>query len=89
LSGTREGVINEIKSWLKDDNQPNILWIRGSPGAGKTTISSSIAAKHRCARFFFQRDVASLRDPGFVWRTIAMFDHYPSAAGSGLRYDII
>src|SRR5580704_17654673 len=71
MDGTREDVLNVIDIWIKDFDKPNILWIYGSPGAGKTTISSTIASKYSCAKFFFRRDVAQLRDPTRIWRSVA------------------
>jgi hypothetical protein len=71
MDGTRRDVLDVIDTWLTDPDQPNILWIRGSPGAGKTTISSTVASKYPCARFFFRRDIAHLRGPMPVWRCVA------------------
>jgi hypothetical protein len=71
MDGTRQDVLDVIDSWLTDLDKPNILWIRGSPGAGKTTISSTLASKYPSAKFFFRRDVAHLRGPTPVWRCLA------------------
>ncbi len=49
-----------------------MLWISGAPGAGKSTISTSIVEKHKCARFFVKRSATEeLRNPRAIWRTIA------------------
>jgi hypothetical protein len=71
MDGTRQNVLDTIDTWLTDVSKPNVLWIRGSPGAGKTTISSTIASRYPCARFFFRRDVARLAGPMPVWRCVA------------------
>ena len=74
MPGTREDVLTLIKTWLNDLNEPNIFWLSGSPGSGKTTIASTIVADIDCfsAQFFFHRDEAELRDPGNLWRCIAL-----------------
>jgi len=32
MEGTRQGVFKTIDKWLHDTDQPNILWLHGSPG---------------------------------------------------------
>ena len=48
MPGTREDVLTLIKSWLDDLNGPNIFWLSGSPGSGKTTIASTVVADFHC-----------------------------------------
>ena len=73
MPGTREDVLTCIKTWLHDLNEPNIFWLSGSPGSGKTTIASTVVADFHCfsGQFFFHRDEAELRDPDNLWRCIA------------------
>ena len=73
MAGTREDVLTCIKTWLHDLNGPNIFWLSGSPGSGKTTIASTVVADFQCffGQFFFCRDEAELRDPNNLWRYIA------------------
>ncbi len=62
----------QVDDWLKDTTRPNVLWISGAPGAGKSTISTTIVEKHKCARFFVKRGATEeLRNPRAIWRTIA------------------
>jgi hypothetical protein len=54
----------------------NILWINGSPGAGKSAIASTLVSNlTKCQRlgssFFFKRGDAILSDPTVLWRTVA------------------
>ena len=74
MPGTREDVLTLIKTWLNDLNEPNIFWLSGSPGSGKTTIASTIVADFDCfsGQFFFHHDEAELRDPDNLWRHIAL-----------------
>ncbi|EDR13080.1 uncharacterized protein LACBIDRAFT_381489 [Laccaria bicolor S238N-H82] len=74
MPGTREDVLTLIKTWLDDLNEPNIFWLSGSPGSGKTTIASTVVADFDCfsGQFFFHRDETELRDPDNLWRRIAL-----------------
>ena len=76
MEGTRENILGEIDAWLEDLDAPNILWIRGSPGSGKSTIASSLVSRLMKRRrlgssFAFKRGDIMLSDPAAVWRTIA------------------
>ena len=74
LPGTREDVLTCVQTWLHDLNEPNIFWLSGSPGSGKTTIASTVVADFHCfsGKFFFCRDEAELRDPDNLWKRIAL-----------------
>jgi hypothetical protein len=74
MPGTREDVLTLIKTWLDNLNEPNIFWLSGSPGSGKTTIASTVVADFHCfsGQFFFCRDEAELQDPDNLWRRIAL-----------------
>ena len=74
--GTRQDIFETVNRWLKDSSEPNILWIRGSPGSGKSTIASSLVSEFTKrgqlgASFAFKRENIHLSDPTRVWRTIA------------------
>ena len=74
MPGTREDVLTLIKTWLDDPSEPNIFWLSGSPGSGKTTIASTVVADFDCfsGQFFFHRDEAELRNPDNLWRCLAL-----------------
>ncbi|EDR02557.1 uncharacterized protein LACBIDRAFT_393910 [Laccaria bicolor S238N-H82] len=74
MPGTQKDVLTCIKTWLYDLNEPNIFWLSGCPGSGKTTIASTVVADFHCfsGQFFFCRDEAELRDPDNLWRRIAL-----------------
>ncbi|EDR06794.1 uncharacterized protein LACBIDRAFT_299673 [Laccaria bicolor S238N-H82] len=74
MPGTRKDVLTLINTWVNDLNEPNIFWLSGSPGSGKTTIASTVVADFDClsGKFFFRRDEAELRDPDNLWRRIAL-----------------
>ena len=76
MDGTREGVFGRIDTWLEDLRGPNVLWISGTPGVGKSAIMSTLESRLRMAgrfgaSFFFDRSDASFSDPAALWRTVA------------------
>jgi len=75
LEGTRTNVLRKAKDWLADPKLPNILWIFGAPGAGKSAIATTLVREFSderlCAKFSAKRDIADRRDPKSVWRTLA------------------
>ncbi len=74
LEGTRVNILDEARGWLKnDESEKNILWIVGAPGAGKSTIATTLATTlgAPCVKFFCKRDVSDLRNPRNIWRTLA------------------
>jgi hypothetical protein len=76
MRGTRQWIIDQIIKWLNDPQASNILWLSGSPGAGKSTIAATLVSKlvemgRLGSSFFFKRDDATLRDPAGFWRTVA------------------
>jgi hypothetical protein len=76
MKGTREDIFRNIDQWLDDVDAPNVLWLSGSPGAGKSAIASSlVSGLTRQGRlgssFFFRRGDVTLSDPAALWRTVA------------------
>ena len=76
MEGTRLGVFQEIDQWLADADAPNVLWLDGPPGSGKSTIASSLISKLTELRrlgssFAFKRGDVMLSNPSAVWRTVA------------------
>ena len=45
MEGTRMDIFKKVDDWLGCTDAPNILWISGSPGAGKSAIASSLISK--------------------------------------------
>ncbi|RDB30116.1 Vegetative incompatibility protein HET-E-1 [Hypsizygus marmoreus] len=76
MPGTRLKVFEEIDEWLGNPDAPNIFWLSGSPGAGKSAVASTLVERlresGRLGSFFpFKRGNANLTDATAVWRTIA------------------
>jgi NACHT domain len=76
LEGTRLDLLERIKAWTTDFNAPNILWLKGHPGVGKSAIATSMVEylstmKRLGSRFFFQRQKANIMTANALWRTVA------------------
>ncbi|KIM19665.1 hypothetical protein M408DRAFT_31025 [Serendipita vermifera MAFF 305830] len=76
LEGTRQDILTRIDAWVMETDAPNILWINGYPGIGKSAIATSIVERWRSSgrlgsSFFFRRDGADVMTPHSLWRVIA------------------
>jgi NACHT domain len=76
MEGTRQDILARIDAWAADVNAPNILWLNGHPGVGKSAIASSLVEKWRSSgrlgsSFFFRRERANVMTPNALWRTVA------------------
>ncbi|KAG5636248.1 hypothetical protein H0H81_008651 [Sphagnurus paluster] len=76
MRGTREDIISSIETWLDDFKAPNILWVRGFPGVGKSAIASTmvtrIRASHRLgSSFVFERSKSTVTTTSALWRKVA------------------
>ncbi|PVF95775.1 WD40 repeat-like protein, partial [Serendipita vermifera] len=74
LKGTREDILKEINAWVLDLDAPNILWIQGYPGVGKSAIASTLVSRLQRSRrlgssFFFQREIPTTTKA--LWKKIA------------------
>ena len=47
MEGTRRSVLQEIENEIQNVDGHNVIWIRGSPGVGKSALAASIAAQLR------------------------------------------
>ncbi|KAG9054182.1 hypothetical protein FS842_005878 [Serendipita sp. 407] len=83
---TRRDVLETCKAWSLDVDAPNILWIKGYPGTGKSAIASSLVSELGIKRsrlgssFFFQRQ-NSRATTHALWRTVA-YDLAPTVRKS-------
>ncbi|KAL5526188.1 hypothetical protein ACEPAG_7527 [Sanghuangporus baumii] len=73
LDGTRQEYLDPIMEFLFIETSPNVLWLTGAAGSGKSTIA--VTAFERCgdkgyppAYMFFEREKS---DPSSVIRTLA------------------
>jgi len=45
MEGTRHDVLQQIETEIKNTNGHNVIWIRGSPGVGKSALAASITKR--------------------------------------------
>ncbi|KIJ53825.1 hypothetical protein M422DRAFT_242088 [Sphaerobolus stellatus SS14] len=74
MAGTRSVVLEQLEGWASSATEENILFMSGSPGAGKTAIAVSALkrlADKETVHFFFKRGEKDFRNPSLIWRTLA------------------
>jgi len=82
--GTRVLILDDITMWAKDNSQdsPNVYWLFGSAGSGKSAIAYTIARRFEFAddsnnmiilggNFFYSRQFEETRLSKYIIRTIA------------------
>ena len=83
-AGTRVRILDDITTWAKDNSpdSPNVYWLFGSAGSGKSTIAYTIARRFEFAgdsndtiilggNFFCSRQFEETRLSKYIIRTIA------------------
>jgi len=45
MSGTREGILGEIRKWIKNPAAHQICWITGKAGSGKSSIAKTVCVE--------------------------------------------
>jgi hypothetical protein len=73
---TRQLILQDLMDWAQDDTRPNIYWLCGMAGTGKTTIAFSFCEKLAGERllgasYFCSRTLEETRDIKIVLPTIA------------------
>jgi len=76
MKGTRTAILQKIEDEIKNVNGPNVIWIRGSPGVGKSALAASIARqledqKRRVIAFRFDRTESTTITTNALWRAVA------------------
>jgi hypothetical protein len=76
MDETRQDILTKAHGWIGNLDAPNILWVSGHPGVGKSTIAStlvtSLGTSHRLgSSFFFVRDNPTLATPAALWCSVA------------------
>ena len=76
LRGTRETVLNDIESWIKDFSKSPVFWLNGLAGTGKSTIAQTVAERVFAdgvlgGSFFCSRDFEDRSDLHFIFPTLA------------------
>ncbi|KAF8748406.1 WD40 repeat-like protein [Rhizoctonia solani] len=83
--GTRVNILAELNQWSVDPTKPNVFWMNGMAGTGKTTIAYTFAKSLRergtlGASFFCTRTSNECQDVRQIIPTIAyqLARHWPS-----------
>ena len=76
MEGTRLDILKEIETKIKSTNSKNVIWIRGSPGVGKSALAASITTrlqdqKRHVIWFRFDRTQSSTITTEALWRVVA------------------
>ena len=75
MKDTRTIILEEIENEIKNVDGPSVIWIRGSPGVGKSALAASIAnrlvdQKRHVISFRFDRTDSTITTSA-LWRTVA------------------
>ena len=76
MEGTRLGILQQIETEIKRTDGHNVIWIRGSPGVGKSALAASITSrlqdqKRPVTWFRFDRTQPTTITTNALWRVIA------------------
>ena len=76
MEGTRTTILQEIEDKIKNVNAPNVIWIRGSSGIGKSSLAASIASqledqKRHVISFRFDRIQSTTITTNVLWHAVA------------------
>jgi len=77
MEGTRTTILQEVEKQIKNVDGPNVIWIRGSPGVGKSALAASIANRlqeqdRHIISFRFDRTESATITTDALWRTVAL-----------------
>ncbi|KAJ7603235.1 hypothetical protein FB45DRAFT_882233 [Roridomyces roridus] len=75
MPGTRKALLEQIQQWLLSRDLPNILWIKGFPGSGKSALSRTLVentkARGILVSSFFERDGDAFMSPSSMVRKLS------------------
>jgi len=77
MEGTRTIILQEIENEIENVDGPNVIWIRGSPGVGKSALAASIVARLReqyrhAIPFRFDHKLSTTINTDALWRAVAL-----------------
>ena len=94
MEGTRSVILQEIENCVKNINGHNIIWIRGSPGVGKSALAASISNRleeqgRHVISFRFDRAECTTITTAALWRVVAsdLAQLYPSFGQQLIKVD--
>ncbi|KAJ7873052.1 hypothetical protein B0H14DRAFT_151875 [Mycena olivaceomarginata] len=84
MHGTRVDILKSIHDWANDLDGPNVFWLHGYPGTGKSAIAMTVTAQLQgsgrlASSFFFKREEFLSQTPKALWCSVAydLADKYP------------
>ncbi|THZ70320.1 WD40 repeat-like protein [Aureobasidium pullulans] len=93
LPGTRVDLLADIQDWSTSSHSKSIFWLNGIAGAGKSTISRSVAEQFNTtgclgANFFFKRGDGDRANAKKLFPTLArqLARHIPDILGKLLEF---
>ena len=85
MEGTRQTILRKIEDAVNKVDGHNVIWIRGSPGVGKSALAASISTRlqdqgRRIIPFRFDRTHSTRITTEALWRVVAcdLAHWYPS-----------
>ncbi|KAJ6538230.1 hypothetical protein DFH09DRAFT_834829, partial [Mycena vulgaris] len=92
MPGTRLDILKSIHNWANDLHSPNIFWLHGYPGTGKSAIAMTVTAQllesgRLASSFFFKREEFLSQTPTALWCSVAyeLADTYPEVRSKMLQ----
>ncbi|KAF8146627.1 quinon protein alcohol dehydrogenase-like superfamily, partial [Mycena galopus ATCC 62051] len=84
MPGTRVDILGSILDWANDLDGPNVFWLHGYPGTGKSAIAMTVSAQllesgRLASHFFFKREEFLFQTPKDLWCSVAydLAEKYP------------
>ncbi|RDB21669.1 hypothetical protein Hypma_011278 [Hypsizygus marmoreus] len=76
LKGTRVGLLNDLEAWSEDPESPQVLWLNGHAGSGKSTLiqsfcQSAFSVGRLGASFFCSSAYTDRKDLRMIFPTLA------------------
>ena len=76
MEGTRSDILQAIETEVKNTGGLNMIWIRGSPGVGKSALAASISTRlqdqnRHVISFRFDRTQSTTITTDSLWRVVA------------------
>jgi len=77
MEGTRATILQEIENEIQSVDGHDVIWIRGSPGVGKSALAASITARlqeqdRHVISFRFDRTQSTTITTDALWRVVAL-----------------
>ncbi|KAF5362383.1 hypothetical protein D9756_002772 [Leucocoprinus leucothites] len=76
MQDTRVGILSDVDARIRDSEGTNLIWIKGFPGVGKSTLASTIVSRLRkrgelLSYFVFDRAKPTVTTTTALWRRVA------------------